>query len=83
MQMMQNALNIARACIRWQHRFRNIGVNLTTHESNNQRSLNYLWSNSRRQYYNPFDRGGALENWKEFLLVRTQPASPLLACGTS
>jgi hypothetical protein len=40
------------------------------HESSNRRSLNYLWSNGRRQFYNPFDRGSTLENWKEFLLVR-------------
>ena len=46
-------------------------MNLTTHESNNRRSLNYLWSNSRRQFYNPFDHGSALGNWQEFLLVRS------------
>jgi hypothetical protein len=45
-------------------------MNLTTHESSNRRALNYLWSNGRRQFYNPFDRGSTAENWQEFLLVR-------------
>ena len=41
-------------------------------EWKDRRKLNYLWANSRKQFYNPFNRGSCTANLEEFV-VRGPP----------
>jgi hypothetical protein len=50
--------------------FHNVSKNITSYEKMSWRRLAYLWKNEAREFYNPFDKGYAL-NWEEVYISHT------------